>query len=68
MNSDMRDLGYAPATDDFQLERFPQEARELIAASEDLYFRLSRISTAMRYTNDTAPAPHMMVERIRQAF
>ena len=68
MNSDMRDLGYAPATDDFQLERFPQEARELIAASEDLYFRLSRISTAMRYTNDTAPTPHMMVERLRQAF
>jgi regulator of CtrA degradation len=67
-NSDARDLGYAPATDDYQLARFPDEARELIAASEDLYFRLSRVSTAMRYTNDAAPAPHMMIERIKQAF
>jgi regulator of CtrA degradation len=67
-NSDARDLGYAPATDDYQLARFPDEARELIAASEDLYFRLSRVSTAMRYTNDAAPAPHIMIERIKQAF
>jgi regulator of CtrA degradation len=67
-NSDSRDLGYAPATDDYQLERFPDEARELIAASEDLYFRLSRVSVALRYANDEAPAPHMMIERIRQAF
>ncbi len=68
MSSDMRDLGYAPATDDYQLARFPDEARELIAASEDLYFRLSRISTALRYTSEVAPAPHEMVERIRRAF
>jgi regulator of CtrA degradation len=67
-SSDARDLGYAPATDDYQLARFPDEARELIAASEDLYFRLSRVSTAMRYTNDAAPAPHTMIERIKQAF
>lgn len=67
-NSDARDLGYAPATDDYQLARFPQEARELIAASEDLYFRLSRISTAMRYISPDAPAPHSLVERLRQAF
>jgi regulator of CtrA degradation len=67
-SSDARDLGYAPATDDYQLARFPAEARELIAASEDLYFRLSRVSTAMRYTNDVAPAPHIMIERIKQAF
>jgi regulator of CtrA degradation len=67
-SSDARDLGYAPATDGYQLERFPDEARELIAASEDLYFRLSRISSAMRYSNEEAPVPHAMVERIRQAF
>jgi regulator of CtrA degradation len=67
-SSDARDLGYAPATDGYQLERFPQEARELIVASEDLYFRLSRISTAMRYISQEAPVPHNMIERIRQAF
>ena len=68
MSSDMRDLGYAPATDDHQMHRFPSEAQELIAASEDLYFRIARISSAMRYTQPYAPTPHAMVERIRQAF
>ncbi len=67
-NSDARDLGYAPATDDYQLARFPEEARSLIAASEDLYFRLSRISAALRYASSETPAPHAMVERLRQAF
>jgi regulator of CtrA degradation len=67
-NSDARDLGYAPATDDYQLARFPEEAQHLIAASEDLYFRLSRISSALRYKTPNAPAPHDMVERLRQAF
>jgi regulator of CtrA degradation len=67
-NSDARDLGYAPATDDYQLARFPEEARNLIAASEDLYFRLSRVSSAMRYTIAEAPASHAMVERLRLAF
>jgi regulator of CtrA degradation len=68
MSNDARDLGYAPATDDSQLSRFPEDAQSLIAASEDLYFRLSRVSSAMRYDNNIAPASHSMVERIRQAF
>ena len=67
-SSDVRDLGYAPASDDFQMGRFPAEAQELIRASEDLYFRLQRVSTSMRRLNIGAPVPHMLRERLLQAF
>jgi regulator of CtrA degradation len=67
-SSDVRDLGYAPASDDFQMDRFPAEAQELIRASEDLYFRLQRVNMAMRNRHDDAPVPHVWHERIRQAF
>jgi regulator of CtrA degradation len=64
----VRDLGYAPASDDFQLGRFPEEAQLLIRASEDLYFRLQRISTSMRRLTVDAPVPHMLRDRLLQAF
>jgi regulator of CtrA degradation len=66
--SDVRDLGYAPASDDFQLGRFPEEAQLLIRASEDLYFRLQRVSTSMRRLTIDAPVPHMLRDRLLQAF
>jgi regulator of CtrA degradation len=66
--SDARDLGYAPASDEFQLGRFPQEAQELILASEDLYFRLQRLNENLRRQRPEMPVPHQLVERIRQAF
>ncbi len=67
-SSDVRDLGYAPASDDFQMGRFPDEAQLLIRASEDLYFRLQRVSTSMRRLTLDAPVPHMLRERLLQAF
>jgi regulator of CtrA degradation len=67
-SSDVRDLGYAPASDDFQMGRFPAEAQDLIRASEDLYFRLQRISTSMRRHNPPPPVPHILRERLLQAF
>lgn len=67
-NSDLRDLGYAPASDDFQVGRFSEEAKALIAASEDLYFRLQRLSSKMRSTAVEAPEPHHMIDRIRASF
>ncbi len=67
-SSDVRDLGYAPASDDFQLGRFPEEAQLLIRASEDLYFRLQRVSTSMRRLTVDAPVPHMLRDRLLQAF
>ena len=67
-DSDARDLGYAPASDDFQVSRFSDEARALIAASEDLYFRLQRISNKVRLDAGTVPEPHAMMARIRASF
>jgi regulator of CtrA degradation len=63
-----RDLGYAPASDGFQVLRFPVEAQALIAASEDLYFRLQRFSGKMRDAVTAIPAPLAMMERIRASF
>jgi len=67
-DSDVRDLGYAPASDGFQVERFPVEAQSLIAASEDLYFRLQRLSGKMRDQSAIMSEPLAMIERIRASF
>ncbi len=67
-DSDARDLGYAPASDSGQVERFPREAQSLIAASEDLYFRLQRFNGKMRNQDDVVPEPLAMMERIRASF
>ena len=67
-DSDVRDLGYAPASDGFQVERFPVEAQSLIAASEDLYFRIQRLSGKMRDHSAIMSEPLAMIERIRASF
>jgi regulator of CtrA degradation len=67
-DSDARDLGYAPASDGYQVERFPQEAQSLIALSEDLYFRLQRFNSRMRDQKVAMPEPLAMMERIRASF
>ena len=67
-DGDTRDLGYAPASDSFQTARFSQEAQLLIAASEDLYFRLQRISGKMRDQNVVTSEPLAMMARIRASF
>jgi regulator of CtrA degradation len=65
--SDTRQLGYAPASDSFQVARFPQEAQSLVAASEDLYFRLQRFSGKMD-EEVRLPEPIAMMERIRASL
>ena len=67
-DSDVRDLGYAPASDSFQVKRFPAEAQSLIAASEDLYSRLQRFSGKMRDQSAVISEPLAMIERIRASF
>jgi regulator of CtrA degradation len=67
-DSEGRELGYAPASDSFQVGRFPTEAQMLIAASEDLYFRLQRFSSKMRGMAAAVPEPLAMMERIRASF
>ena len=66
--SDARDLGYSPASDSFQVGRFPQQAQLLIAASEDLYFRLQRFSSKMRTGTAPVSEPLMMMDRLRASF
>lgn len=66
--SDARELGYSPASDGFQVGRFPDEAQSLIAASEDLYFRLQRFSGKMRSASAPVPEPIAMMERLRASF
>ncbi len=62
------ELGYAPATDDWMVCRMPEEARTLILASEDLYFRVQRMSSHLHTELDSEPEPHRMIEQLRQAF
>jgi regulator of CtrA degradation len=62
------ELGYAPASDDFSLPHFPEEAQAIIGASEDLYYRLQRIDNRMRKQQFSHPVPHDLVNRIRAAF
>lgn len=66
--SDARELGYSPASDSFQVSRFPDEAQSLIAASEDLYFRLQRFSGKMRLQETPTSEPLAMMERLRASF
>ncbi len=68
VGSDARDLGYAPASDSYQVSRFSDEAQTLITASEDLYFRLQRFSGKMRAEAVDVPEPHHMIERLRASF
>lgn len=67
-DSGERGLGYAPASDGFQVERFSVEAQSLIAASEDLYFRLQRLSGKMLSRAAPVSEPLAMMERIRASF
>jgi hypothetical protein len=61
-------LGYAPATDSFWVDDLPAEARALILASEDLYYRVQRVCESVLRESDELPEPLAMIERIRAAF
>jgi regulator of CtrA degradation len=62
------ELGYAPATDSFWVDDLPAEARAIILSSEDLYYRVQRVSESVLREADDIPAPLAMIERIRAAF
>lgn len=67
-DSDAKDLGYAPASDLAHVERFPPEARALIAASEELYSRLQRFSSQIRKRATPVSEPRIMRERLLSSF
>jgi regulator of CtrA degradation len=62
------ELGYAPATDSTWLDNLPDDARHLIAASEDLYYRVQRVAQSVIRDAMEEPAPLQMIARLRQAF
>lgn len=61
-------LGYAPATDSHWIDELPEEARLLILASEDLYYRAQRVSEGVLREAEAVPAPLAMIERLRASF
>lgn len=65
---ELDELGYAPATDDWMVQRMPEQARTLIMASEDIYYRVQRICSHIGAEQDMPPEPHRMIEQLRQAF
>jgi regulator of CtrA degradation len=68
LDSEASELGYAPASDDFDRAKFPKEAQEIIAASEDIYYRLQRIDNRMRRMAPDMPMPLQLIEQIRAAY
>lgn len=63
-----RALGYASATDQPIVDRFPEEARQIILASEELYQRLQRLSTRMEQEMEDESAVQDMFRRLQSAF
>ncbi|WP_417622797.1 DUF1465 family protein [Parasphingorhabdus sp.] len=63
-----RALGFAPATDRLLVERFPEEARQVIMASEELFQRLQRLSARLQLEMEAESAVRDMFRRLQSAF
>jgi len=63
-----RALGYAAASDEPMVRLFPEEARQIVFASEELYMRLQRLSARLERQHDARSAVHDMFERLQKNF
>jgi len=63
-----RALGCAPVTDRSMAECFPEEARQIVLASEDLFERLQRLSAIMEQEMEAESAVQDMFRRLESAF
>jgi regulator of CtrA degradation len=63
-----RELGYAPATDQLMLDRYPQEARQIVMASEELFQRLQRLSARLQQEMEADSAVQDMFRRLESSF
>ena len=63
-----RELGYAAASDRSMVVLFPQDARNIIDASEDLFHRLQRLSARLDYQGIPEPPVHDMFRRLQTTF
>ena len=63
-----RALGYAPATDQPMVDRFPHEARQIVMASEELFQRLQRLSAKLEQEAEAESAVQDMLRRLQSSF
>tara|TARA_R110002033_G_scaffold7470_2_gene27351 strand:- start:80 stop:535 length:456 start_codon:yes stop_codon:yes gene_type:complete len=63
-----RALGYAPATDRLMVDRFPEEARQIIVASEELFQQLQRLSARLQQEMEAESAVQDMFRRLENSF
>ncbi len=63
-----RQLGYAAASDQPMVERFPEEARHVVMASEELFQRLQRLSARLERRDEDERPVHGMLQRIQNSF
>lgn len=63
-----RELGYAAASDGSLVQFFPEEARQIITASEELFERLQRLSARMELQETEEPPVHFMFRRLESSF
>ena len=63
-----RALGQAASTDQAMVDRFPEEARQIVMASEELFQRLKRLATRMEQDREAESAVQDMFSRLQSAF
>ena len=63
-----RVLGKAPTTDQQMVDQFPEEARQIVMASEELFERLQRLATRMAQDIADESAVQDMFRRLQGAF
>ncbi|GAA0487516.1 hypothetical protein GCM10009096_33010 [Parasphingorhabdus litoris] len=63
-----REMGYAAASDGPVVELFPEEARQIIDNSEELFLRLQRLSARLEYEEMVEPPVHNMFRRLESSF
>ncbi len=63
-----RALSVGPATDQQTVDRFPEEARQIIIASEELFQRLQRLSIRMEQEQEAESAVQNMFRRLESSF
>lgn len=63
-----RDMGEAAASNQAMVDLFPQEARNIVYASEELFRRLQRLSARLRQRQAPEPPVHDMFRRLQMTF
>lgn len=63
-----RRLGHAAASDEALVEKLPDDARALIAASVELYARVKRLDDGMMLAEERTSPMHSLVRRIEASL